>query len=197
MRYMVTESVAITLDGERYLLEKGDIVVIDDVISEGVFDVLMDIGGLIPGIGEPIDFVNGVRHLLGGNLFYAAVSFVSMVPGAGDSAKILKYVSKAGKGGAKVSKAVAKILPKIDELWGSAGKVVHKLLKDDKVRKILAQSDDLKKAADGVVDNWDKMGDALKSQLTEYAKQAPQKAIDATKKRGEEKLQQQKSQKTA
>lgn len=189
MQYTVTEDIEVVLNGQRYCLERGDIIVTENhIISEGVLDILLDAGGLIPGIGEPIDFVNGVRHLLQGNLFYAAVSFISMIPAAGDSSKILKYIAKyGGKGGAKVSKAVKKLMPKIDELWESAGQAVRKMMSDDRVIKLMEQSDELRNAASQVTDNWDEMGRTLKSKLQDYAEQKKQEGSEELKRQSRQK----------
>lgn len=73
--------------------------------------------GLIPGIGEIADGINGVISLLQGNWGDAAISFMAIIPFAGDSLKALKYTDEASellklgdkvfdlkKGGKKLSK---------------------------------------------------------------------------------------------
>ena len=51
----------------------------------------LDVIGLIPGIGEFADGINGLISIGRGDMTGAALSFVSMVPGIGD------VVGKGGK----------------------------------------------------------------------------------------------------
>lgn len=58
-------------------------------------EMALDALGLVPGIGEVADGINGILSLLQGNWGNALISFGSMVPLAGDSLKGLKYLDEA------------------------------------------------------------------------------------------------------
>ena len=58
-------------------------------------EMTLDALGLVPGIGEVADGINGILSLLQGNWGNALISFGSMVPLAGDSLKGLKYLDEA------------------------------------------------------------------------------------------------------
>jgi hypothetical protein len=71
--------------------------VIDTVSNMSASDILdgvqlaLDVVGLIPGVGEIADGINGVIHLARGNYVDAALSFTSMIPVVGDA------IGKGGK----------------------------------------------------------------------------------------------------
>jgi hypothetical protein len=46
-RYIISEDVEITLDGKKYLLEKGDTIVV-----EGLLDAIKSAGGILKGVAE-------------------------------------------------------------------------------------------------------------------------------------------------
>lgn len=147
------------------------IIVEGEVINEGWFDTVLDAAGIIPGIGWAFDLINGLRHLLKGNLFYAAISFISVVPLAGDTSKILKYITKyGGKTGGKVAKYAAKMLPQLDSLWKTTGTKVAGALKNQKIQKAIKASPALKKAAETAVKDWDKIGAVFKDKVKDAAK---------------------------
>ena len=60
----------------------------------------LDVAGLVPGLGEPADALNGVIWMMRGDCTAAALSFAAMVPVAG-------WAATAGKAG----KRAAKLLP--------------------------------------------------------------------------------------
>ena len=114
-------------------------------LSEGALNVVLDVLGFIPGVGEAADFANTVLYLKaaqGGkdparNYLFAALSAVSMFPGIGDvigkGGKLLVAAGKAGKagkGGVKAAKLLTKVqakvaanLPKINKMFDAlAGK---------------------------------------------------------------------------
>ena len=68
-------------------------------IGHGVLDVL----GMIPGIGAVADIANGFWYLSEGDYFSAASSFVSAIPGVGD---IAGGIAKGITGCTKISKAI-------------------------------------------------------------------------------------------
>lgn len=58
----------------------------------------MDIGGLIPGYGEPIDLANALWYADEGRYFESVLSLLSVVPVVGDAiGKGMKYLGKSGK----------------------------------------------------------------------------------------------------
>lgn len=54
----------------------------------------LDVGGMIPGIGEPLDLVNGVIHVVRGNYGQAALSFAAMVPVVGNIVSATKHMAR-------------------------------------------------------------------------------------------------------
>jgi len=68
-------------------------------IGHGVLDVL----GMIPGIGAVADIANGFWYLSEGDYFSATSSFVSAIPGVGD---IAGGIAKGITGCTKISKAI-------------------------------------------------------------------------------------------
>lgn len=88
-------------------------------------EMTLDALGLVPGIGEVADGINGILSLLRGNWGNALISFGSMIPIAGDSLKGVKYLDKASdllKMGDKVvdleksGKKLSKVADKLDDL---------------------------------------------------------------------------------
>lgn len=55
----------------------------------------LDVVGMIPGIGDVADAINGVLCLARGDFWGAALSFVAVIPLIGDSFKLLKYTDEA------------------------------------------------------------------------------------------------------
>nr|WP_174505898.1 PAAR-like domain-containing protein [Acinetobacter sp. Marseille-Q1620] len=77
-----------------------------------VLQVGLDIVGLIPGLGEIADGINGVISLARGDYVGAALSFGAMIPFAGwaaTGAKVATKAVKATKAGSKAAKAASKI----------------------------------------------------------------------------------------
>jgi hypothetical protein len=68
----------------------------------------LDLGGLVPGWGEPLDLVNGIISAARGRWFDALLSFVAMAPIAGWGATGVKWARKADN--------VLDVLPHTDEL---------------------------------------------------------------------------------
>lgn len=76
----------------------------------GLKHVALDLVGLIPGVGEPADFLNGLTYLKEGNYLFAVLSFISMVPAIGDligkGGKVLAAIGVKSPVLAKVAHAV-------------------------------------------------------------------------------------------
>ena len=110
---------------EQQLQEKLDF---QQKLDEGALDWIqtgLDVGGLIPGLGEALDAVNALISLARGNPLEAVLSAISMVPGAGDA---------VGKGGKVILKVFG---PALDMI--KAAKPVGDIIKKigpDKVKKI-------------------------------------------------------------
>ena len=81
-------------------------------LGHGILDVL----GLIPGIGFVFDIANGIWYAAEGNAFMAFSSFISAIPGVGDAigagfkgfswaCKVKKYAHIIGNGGRMIESA--------------------------------------------------------------------------------------------
>jgi hypothetical protein len=79
--------------------------------------VILDLVGLIPGLGEPVDATNALWYALEGEWLFAALSLVSMIPTIGDV---------IGKGG-KVAAWLTKTLPKGAEIVKYSPIVANKI----------------------------------------------------------------------
>ncbi|MDO8473574.1 MAG: hypothetical protein Q7T05_07140 [Dehalococcoidia bacterium] len=68
------------------------------VVTNGVkaLQTTLDVAGLVPGIGEAADAVNGVIYLAQGDKLKAGISFAACIPIIGWGATIGKYGRKAG-----------------------------------------------------------------------------------------------------
>ena len=121
---------------EQQLQERLDF---QQKLDEGALDYIqtgLDLGGLIPGLGEALDAVNAVISLARGNPLEAVLSAISMVPAAGDA---------VGKGGKVILKVFG---PAMDMIKGG-GKVadIIKKVGPDKVKKISGVIDTVKNFA--------------------------------------------------
>lgn len=112
-------------------------------------EMTLDALGLVPGIGEVADGINGILSLLRGNWGNALISFGSMIPVAGDSLKGLKYLDKASdllKMGDKVvdlekgGKKLSKVADKLDDL--KIKDIDFNILNTDVVSDIALKSSD-------------------------------------------------------
>lgn len=92
----------------------------EEVVEEFLDNVqtTLDVVGLVPGFGEPIDGINALISLGRGNYTDAALSAVAMVPVAGWGGTALKFGKKAG-----ADDAAAKALKEMGEEGG--GKVAR------------------------------------------------------------------------
>ena len=114
------------------------------LVEFGLSDVAhfaLDIGGLIPGIGEAADLANAALYAARGEFLMAALSVISMIPVVGDIiGKGGKLAMSLGKGG-KVASTLKSQMPKIKKLLGG-------LADNPKVGKY---ADDMIKAVDDFV----------------------------------------------
>jgi len=97
-------------------------------LDEGALDWIqtgLDLGGLIPGIGEALDAVNAVISLGRGNPLEAVLSAISMIPAAGDA------VGKGGKIILKVFEPAMALIKRGDDIAD-----IIKVVGPDKVKKI-------------------------------------------------------------
>jgi len=106
----------------------------------------LDIGGLIPGIGEAADLANAALYAARGEFLMAGMSVIAMIPIAGDIVgKGGKLLMQLGKGG-KVAKMLKGHMPKIKKVFGGLvdnpklGKYMEKITQsvDDFVAKSLS-----------------------------------------------------------
>ena len=74
-------------------------------------NIVLDVMGLIPGVGEVADLANAVDYAKKGDYLFSALSLISVIPGIGDlvgkGGKVALALSKLGKGGAKMAKAAS------------------------------------------------------------------------------------------
>lgn len=119
-----------------------------EVIME-VIHAALDVAGLLPVIGEPADFINGVIYAIRGRKFEAIFSFLALLPALGwgatiikrlpDLARILKALLRSGKTIDKTS-GVGKTLTKLKNIDVKAAreqtvKIFSALKTVNKVRK--------------------------------------------------------------
>ena len=100
-----------------------------EVALDGL-QLVLDIAGFIPGIGDLLDLVNAGISLARGDYFGAASSLVSAIPCVGSfiggGAKLVKAGSKAAKAVSKISKAVSKvtrIVRKAEEFYNALNSI--------------------------------------------------------------------------
>ena len=94
-------------------------------------NIMLDIAGLIPGVGEVADLANAVDYAKKGDYLFSGLSLISMIPEVGDvigkGGKISIWVTKAFPKGAKffvkhapkvakAKKAIKASKPVIDEI---------------------------------------------------------------------------------
>jgi hypothetical protein len=83
-------------------------------MNEGITNLVLDVVGFVPGIGEAADLLNALLYIKNEDYLSAAFSFISMVPEIGDiigkGGKLAVWVGKVGgKSGAKAGKMVGEI----------------------------------------------------------------------------------------
>ena len=73
------------------------------------YNIVLDVVGLIPGVGEFADLANSLDYARKGDYLFSALSLVSIIPELGDlvgkGGKVAIALSKLGKGGKAMSKA--------------------------------------------------------------------------------------------
>ena len=111
-RNIITESALRTIVKEE--IENQLLIEELNLISEYTLkNFALDLAGLVPGIGEPADILNGIDLAKQGDYIGSALSFISMIPVKGDIiGKGGKLAMLASKGAAKTTAiAIAKIMP--------------------------------------------------------------------------------------
>lgn len=91
--------------------------------NEGFGNVVLDLVGLIPGVGEPFDILNAIDYARKGEYLFAALSLISVIPEVGDA---------VGKGG-KLTVWVTKNFPKAAKMLSKVGPDVIKGIKKAKI----------------------------------------------------------------
>ncbi len=86
------------------------------------YNVVLDLAGLIPGLGEFADAANAIDYARKGDYLFSALSLISMVPAIGDV---------VGKGG-KLAVWFTKAFPKGSKLAGKHGPEVIEKIKNAK-----------------------------------------------------------------
>jgi len=88
--------------------------------------LLLDLGGLIPVVGEAADLINGAIYLMEGDNLNAGISFAATIPFAGWAATGSKYAARVitNAAGEKALQVIAKGADDIAELAIKAGEKV-------------------------------------------------------------------------
>lgn len=69
--------------------------------------ILLDGAGLIPGFGEPADFVNAIIYIVREKYFEAALSLIALIPGLGIGATLLKRSANKAEAIREIARAAA------------------------------------------------------------------------------------------
>jgi len=82
----------------------------------------LDLGGLIPGIGEPLDLVNAGIYLLRKDYLNAGLSASSVIPLVGVAGTVGKYINKGAKAVDRIDDVydAAKAVKKADDIYDAA-----------------------------------------------------------------------------
>lgn len=92
-----------------------------EVFLDGI-QFILDLAGLIPGVGEIFDGINAVIYIARGDYVNAALSTAAMIPVAGWAATGAKFVGKVAKvikvadKAADAAKIAEKVIPKAEEI---------------------------------------------------------------------------------
>ena len=94
--------------------------ILDNILDTVQFG--LDLGGLIPGIGEPLDLVNAGIYLLRKDYLNAGLSASSVIPLAGVAGTVGKFINKGAKAFDKVDDVydAAKAVKKSDDIYDAA-----------------------------------------------------------------------------
>lgn len=141
-----------------------------EALSEGAAatagHVLLDLAGLVPGVGEFADATNAIWYAKEGDYLSAALSLVSLIPIAGDvigkSGKVAVWVARLGQAGKKATDA-GKYAVKAAN-WISKNRVI--------VRKVFEEAGANEKLAQYV----GKMETAIDDFVGQYSGQQPETA---------------------
>lgn len=142
---LITESQLRRLVREEILREEA--------LREGALNVVLDLAGLIPGVGEFADAANALLYAKKGDYLMAGLSLISVIPAVGDvlgkGGKLVVWTTKlAGKGGkaGDLAKSVATQGPKVADAVKKAGKLMADN-KDaiNKVFEVAEKNEELKK----------------------------------------------------
>jgi hypothetical protein len=103
---------------KRYIInaKRKKITLKENSRGPSALNVILDIAGLIPGVGEYFDAINALLYARKGEWLLAALSLISAIPAVGDvigkGGKLAIWVTKTFPKGAK---ATAKYGPKVIE----------------------------------------------------------------------------------
>ena len=98
--------IELAFDKEGSQLDKLINAIVNDPL--GTVHTVLDAVGMIPGIGEVFDGVNGLLYLAEGNTLYAGLSAASMIPIFGMGATGGKYLAKYGDEAVSIVKGAGK-----------------------------------------------------------------------------------------
>ena len=110
--------IELAFDKEGSQLDKLINAIVNDPL--GTVHTVLDAVGMIPGIGEVFDGVNGLLYLAEGNTLYAGLSATSMIPIFGMGATGGKYLAKYGDEAVSIVKGTDKAVANGNKIfWGS------------------------------------------------------------------------------
>ena len=94
--------------------------ILDNILDKVQFG--LDLGGLIPGIGEPLDLVNAGIYLLRKDYLNAGLSASSVMPLVGVAGTVGKYINKGAKAVDRIDDVydATKAVKKADDIYDAA-----------------------------------------------------------------------------
>jgi len=102
---------------------------------------MLDLVGLVPGIGEFADLYNAILYIRKGEWLMAGFSLISMLPGLGDAigkgGKIATLIARAGKDPKKVAAAIKSTQRLVKRFSPQIKTLLRKFEKNEKVGKYI------------------------------------------------------------
>lgn len=147
----------------RLLREYVREVLNEPPLNEAAFNVVMDVVGLIPGLGEFADAANAVSYAKQGEYLFAGLSIISMVPEIGDAigkgGKLAVWLTKSfpkgmaqvAKHGPDVVKGIKSAQSLIKKHKGIIKKLITKLEESDQFEAIKEYLPKIKGAIDAFI----------------------------------------------
>ena len=141
------------------------------VEETSAYNVVLDLAGLIPGLGEFADAANVIDYARKGDYLFAALSLISLVPVVGDAVgkggKLAVWFTKAfpkgsklaGKHGPKIIKKINEAKDLIKKNKGTIDKVFDEVEKNEKFEDLKPHLSKIKEALNAFVSDDSDAGD--------------------------------------